>query len=233
MPRTLEWWERNERNIVAGGQRHKRPVKYLLRGGPAFAVRAKGARFWDVDEREFIDYLLGYGPIVLGHADDEVNAAVTDQLGRGSLFSVESTLAVELAEELRRLIPCAELVTYCIGGSSANVAALRYARVHTRREKVLRCGYHGWFDWCFPEDPGAPRFYRDLVTAVPFNDLAALETALEQRRGEVAAVIIECLPERRRNSVEKSAGRSAHGLFPRQSPRRARDRAPHLSVVSL
>ena len=195
MPRTLEWWERNERSIVAGGQRHKRPVKYLLRGGPAFAVRAKGARFWDVDDREFIDYLLGYGPIVLGHADDEINAAVAAQLGRGSLLSVESTLAVELAEELRRLIPCAELVTYCIGGSSANVAALRYARAHTRREKVLRCGYHGWFDWCIPEDPGVPRFYRDLVSAVPFNDLAALETAFEQRRGEVAAVIIECLPE--------------------------------------
>jgi glutamate-1-semialdehyde 2,1-aminomutase len=193
--RNLAWWERANASIVSGGQRHKRPVKYMLRGGPAFTARAKGARFWDVDGREYIDYLLSYGPIILGHADDEINAAVREQLELGSVFTVESTLAVELAEELRRLIPCAELVTYCIGGSSADVAAIRYARVHTRREKVLRCGYHGWFDWCFPNDPGAPHFYRELITAIPFNNLAALEAALEANRDQVAAVIIETLPE--------------------------------------
>lgn len=60
---------------------------------------------------------------------------------------------------------------------------------------MLRCGYHGWFDWCFPEDPGAPKFYRDLITAIPFNDLPALETALEARKDQVAAVIIEVNPE--------------------------------------
>jgi glutamate-1-semialdehyde aminotransferase len=188
-------WERNIAHIIGGGQAHKRPVKYLLRGGPAFAARAKGSRFWDVDGREFLDYLLGYGPIVLGHADDEISAAVFEQIGRGTIFSVESPLAIDLAEELCRIIPCAELATFCIGGSSANVAAIRYARTHTKREKVLRCGYHGWFDWCFPEDPGAPKFYRDLISPIPFNDLKALESALAARKDEVAAVIIEVNPE--------------------------------------
>ena len=185
------WWERSLRVLAGGGQAHRRTGKYTLRGGPAFITRAKGAYFWDVDGHRHLDYLLGYGPIILGHCDPDVNAAVRQQMEEGTIFSLEHPAVVEFDEELCRTIPCAEMVINLVGGSSTTTAAIRCARVHTKREKVIRCGYHGWFDWCFPEDPGSPRYERDLIQAVPYNNLAALKAMLEKHAGQVAAVIIE------------------------------------------
>jgi glutamate-1-semialdehyde 2,1-aminomutase len=192
-PRSRECWERACRVIVGGGQLHKRPYKYMLRGGPSFAARAKGARFWDVDGREYLDYLLSYGPIVLGHADPDVNEAVRNQMEEGTLYSVEHPAAIELAEQLCATIPCAEMVMFLLGGSSATQAAVRCARAHTGREIIIRCGYHGWLDWCFPNDPGSPRFNRELTLETPYNDLAALQSLLETHPGRVAGVIIEAV----------------------------------------
>lgn len=189
--RSRELWERSCRVIVGGGQGHKRPTNYLARGGPGFFARAQGARCWDADGRPYIDYLLGYGPIVLGHADPDVNAAVTRQLADGTVYSVEHPLEIDLAEELCRTIPCAEMVAFTIGGTSATTAAVRCARAHTGREAVIRCGYHGWTDWCVPTHPGVPLYERALINEIPYNDLPALRERLEQLRGRVACVIIE------------------------------------------
>ena len=187
-PQSLAWWERARSIVGGGGQAHRRTGKYTLRGGPHFIVRAQGAYFWDVDGRQYLDYLLGYGPIIIGHCDPEVNTAVSRQMRDGTIFSLEHPAVIEFNEELCRTIPCAEMVINTVGGSSATMAAVRCARVHTKREKVVRCGYHGWFDWCVPKDPGSPRFEQDLIRDVPYNDLTALAAALDQ---EVAAVIIE------------------------------------------
>jgi len=192
-PRSRQLWERACRVIVGGGQAHKRPVKYMLRGGPAFAARAQGAYFWDADGNKYIDYLLGYGPIVLGHADPQVNEAVIRQLNAGTIYSVEHEASVEVAEALCRTIPCAQMVLYFIGGSSATQGAIRCARAHTGREKIIRCGYHGWYDWCWPQMPGVPHHERELIIAVPYNDLPALRAAMEQNAGQVAGVIIEAV----------------------------------------
>jgi glutamate-1-semialdehyde aminotransferase len=190
-----EWWSRGCNLIVGGGQAHKRPVKYLCRGGPAFATRAEGARFWDADGNEYIDYLLAYGPIVLGHADEQVAAAVRGQMDRGHLFSVEHPLAVELAEELTGLIPSAEMVRYFVGGSSAVLGAVRCARAFTGRQKIIRCGYHGWFDWCRPTDPGAALLQREVSFEVPYGDLSSLRERLEGCAGDAAAVVIEAVQQ--------------------------------------
>lgn len=188
-------WERSCQCLVGGGQAHKRPVEIMKLGGPSFAVRGKGARFWDVDGNEYLDYLLGYGPIVLGHCDPEVNAAVRRQMEEGTVFSIEHPLEIELAETLIEMIPCAEMVMYFVGGSSATMGAIRCARAHTEREKIIRCGYHGWLDWCVPDNPGVPRFNRDLSLAVRYNDLPALRDLLEQHHGQVAGVLIEAVQD--------------------------------------
>jgi glutamate-1-semialdehyde aminotransferase len=187
-PQSRVWRDRIRGVIAGGGQAHRRTDKYTLRGAPHLAVRAKGAYFWDVDGRQFLDYLLGYGPIILGHCDPDVNEAVRSQMEEGTIFSLEHPAVVEFDEELCRTIPCAEMVINVIGGSSATTAAVRCARVHTKREKIVRCGYHGWFDWCFPKDPGSPHCEQELIRDIPYNDLTALKAALND---EVAAVIIE------------------------------------------
>ncbi len=186
-------WQRACSIIVGGGQAHKRPVRALMRGGPAFATSARGSRFTDIDGNEYIDYLLSYGPIVLGHADPAVNAAVQRQMEAGTLYSIEHPLSIEVAETLCELVPCAERAMYFIGGSAATSGALRCARAHTGREKIIRCGYHGWHDWCVPHNPGVPRHERELMLEVPYNDAAALEQRLEAEAGNVAGVIIEAV----------------------------------------
>lgn len=190
-PQSRLWWDRARQVIAGGGQAHRRTGKYTLRGAPHFTTRAQGAYFWDPDGRKFLDYLLSYGPIIIGHCDPDVNEAVRRQMEIGTIFSLENPAVVEFDEELCRSIPCAEMVINLIGGSSATAAALRCARVHTKREKIVRCGYHGWFDWCFPKDPGSPRFEQELIHEVPFNDLPALAAALQANAGQVAAVIVE------------------------------------------
>ncbi len=188
-------WERSCQCIVGGGQAHKRPVDIMKLGGPSFAARGKGARFWDVDGNEYLDYLLGYGPIVLGHCDPEVNQAVRRQMEEGTVFSIEHPLEIELAEMLIQTIPCAEMVMFFVGGSAATMGAIRCARAHTGRERIIRCGYHGWLDWCVPDNPGVPRFNRELSVAVPYNDLPALRNMLETAPGQVAAVLVESVQD--------------------------------------
>lgn len=191
--KSRELWDRSCKVIVGGGQAHKRPVDTMLLGGPSFAARARGARFWDVDGHEYLDFLLGYGPIVLGHSDPEVNEAVRGQMEDGTVYSIEHPLEVELAEVLIDLIPCAEMVMYYVGGSSATTGAIRTARAHTGRERIIRCGYHGWLDWCVPDMPGVPVFNKELILEAPYNNLPALKKLLEDNKDQVAGVMIESI----------------------------------------
>jgi len=192
-PQSRRLWGRSCNVIVGGGQAHKRPVEYMYAGGPAFAVRAKGSRFWDADGNEYIDYLLGYGPIVIGHADDEVNDAVRQQMAHGTIYSIEHPLSIELAERLCGLIPSAEMVLYSVGGSAATLGAVRCARAHTGRERIVRCGYHGWYDAFTPVARGVPAATRELVADVPYDDLDALANRLEEHPGKIAGVIVEAV----------------------------------------
>lgn len=192
LSRQRNLWERAQRVLVGGGQGHKRPsgVPYY----PLFATRGDGCRFYDADGNSYIDYLLSFGPITLGHNYPRVTEAVSRQARLGTIFNVGAPLEIELAERLTRIIPSAEMVTYCSTGSEATAAAVRIARAHTGRDKIIRCGYHGWLDWCRPGDKGVPAAVGALTLAVPYNDLEALADLFRANAGEIAGVIVEPSP---------------------------------------
>lgn len=207
----MELYERALRLIPGGTQLiSRRPNRVAYGVSPVYAARARGARFWDVDGFEYIDWISGIGAILLGYADPVVDEAVKEQISRGTMFSVNHELEIELAEELCRCIPCAEMVRYAKSGGEACAIAVRIARGSTGRDKILFCGYHGWHDWylaanlaeeaslnthLFPgiEPIGVPKAL--VGTAIPFpsDDLTALGELLDQNRGEIAAIVMEPL----------------------------------------
>lgn len=175
---------------------------------PVYAQRAKGARFLDVDENEYIDWVNAVGAIILGHADDVVDGAVKEQIDRGSIYTLNSPLEIELAEELIDTIPSAEMVRYTKGGGEACAVAARIARGATGRDLILFCGYHGWHDWYqaanFGVDPesgeypfagiepiGVPRALAGTVLPFAYGDAAGLSKLLDEHKGQVAAVMME------------------------------------------
>ncbi|MCB1233354.1 MAG: aminotransferase class III-fold pyridoxal phosphate-dependent enzyme, partial [Verrucomicrobiae bacterium] len=173
-----------------------------------YAQRAKGSRFIDVDENEYIDWVNAVGAVILGHADEAVDDAVKEQIDRGSLYTLNSPLELELAEELCATLPSAEMVRYTKGGGEACAVAARIARGATGRDKILICGYHGWHDWYqaanFGVDPesgeypfagiepiGVPKALAGTVIPFSYGNLTQLAELLEQHGGEVAAIMME------------------------------------------
>jgi glutamate-1-semialdehyde aminotransferase len=183
--------ERSDAVIVRGCQGHKRSHDMLARGYPVFTARASGCRFWDIDGNEYVDYLLGFGPILLGYDDPAVNAAIRRQMKRGTIYTTAHPKEVEVAEQLCALVPGAEMLAYFIGGSGATSGAVRLARAYTGRPMVIRCGYHGWHDWTQPGGSGVPPAVGRLTLNFPYGDLAALEALLKQNEALVACVIVE------------------------------------------
>ena len=185
----------------------RRPTLAALGVSPIYADRAKGCRIWDVDGNEYVDWMSGVGPIILGYADEVVDAAVKAQIDRGGTSSLVHETQVELAEELVRLIPSAEMVRYAKGGGEACTMAVRIARGVTQRDKVLFCGYHGWHDWYLAANLGGERLDAHLLpdiepigvpsalegTAIPFayGDLDMLNDLLAANDGEVGCIIME------------------------------------------
>ena len=175
---------------------------------PIYAQKAKGSRFTDVDGNEYVDWVNAVGAIILGHADDVVDNAVKAQIDRGSLYTLNSPLEIELAELLCATIPSAEMVRYTKGGGEACSVAVRIARGTTGRDKILFCGYHGWNDWYqaanFGVDPtsgeypfagieptGVPKGLANSLFPFVYGDLAMLTALLEKYKGEVAGIIME------------------------------------------
>lgn len=209
VPRSMELFERALAAIPGGTQLvSRRPTRFASGVSPVYAVRAQGARFWDVDGHEYIDWVSGVGAIILGYADPVVDEAVIEQIRSGTIYSINHELEVELAEELARVVPCAEMARFCKGGGEACAMAVRVARGATGRDKILFCGYHGWHDWylaanlageaslnehLFPGiDPiGVPRALAGTAIPFPYGDANALDQAFSDHRGEVAAVIME------------------------------------------
>ena len=188
----------------------RRSSQFAHGNSPIYAQSAKGSRFIDIDENEYLDWVNAVGAIILGHSDDAVNEAVKAQIDRGSLYTLNSPLEIELAELLNEVIPSSEMVRYTKSGGEANALAARIARGTTGRDTILFSGYHGWHDWYqaanylvdpdsgeFPfagiEPIGVPKALAG--TAIPFiwGDLEQLERLLDEHHGDVAAIMMEPL----------------------------------------
>src|SRR2546429_1043913 len=181
------------------------------RSGPGleFVVKeGRGAYLWDTNGRRYLDYLLGSGPMVLGHAHPAVVEAVLRQVGRGTSYMLLNEPAIELAEELVRAVPCAEQVRYTSSGTEATFFALRVARAFRARDKILKFegGFHGTHDYgmmsvaprspkAFPapmaDSAGIPHAIQGEVLVAPYNDLATAEALIAAHHAELAAVIVE------------------------------------------
>ena len=164
-------------------------------GFPQFAREARGCRIIDIEGRQYVDYLMGWGSALLGYADDRIQRAIADALGSGAILTLTHHLMPEVGEMLCKMFPGAESATFGKNGSDVCTAAVRLARVYTRRPIVLVCGYHGWQDWYVERfgfaATGIPVRNDPLTVTFPFNDLERVSQLLEAHRGQVAAVMLE------------------------------------------
>jgi glutamate-1-semialdehyde 2,1-aminomutase len=196
-PKAADYWRR-ARQVLAGGVGHD---LRRFEPTPLYISRARGAHKWDVDGNEYIDFLMGNAAILLGHADPEVVEAVTRALRDGSHFGCDHPMQIEWAEWVQRLIPSAERVRFVNSGTEATALAIRLARAHTGRSKVVRFEghFHGWHDQVvhgfqmpFEADGsrGVPPQVRANQVDVPDGDLNRLADVLARDR-DIAAAILE------------------------------------------
>jgi glutamate-1-semialdehyde 2,1-aminomutase len=209
--KSIELYERTKKHLAGGVSSN---VRYASTPVPLFFERGEGARLHDVDGNVHIDYVLGNGPAILGHAPRPVIEAVARSLADGQVYAGQHSRETELAERLCRLLPGAEVVRFATSGTEAVLMAMRLARAFTGRTKILKFEghYHGWSDQTYisarpplneagPAEspvpvagsPGMPKSVLDDVVVAGWNDLEALTAAFERHPGEIAAVIMEPL----------------------------------------
>jgi len=157
---------------------------------PLYIDRAEGAYLWDVDGNRYTDFLLAYGTIILGHADPRVTAAVVEEIGSGFATGLMKPVQAQLAKRLVEMTPGADLALFLKTGSDATSAAVRLARAHTGRDRVVRWGYNGWHDWCATRPAGIPAATRELTTRFEPDDLDALDHVLRADPGGVACIVM-------------------------------------------
>lgn len=186
--------------------------RYWGDGITPYVLKAKGGHLWDVDGNQYIDYRLAYGPIILGHAYDEVDAKVHQEIDRGVLFAMTSELEIAVIEKIVEMCPGVEMARLACSGTEATMHAIRVARAYTGREKIIKFEgmYHGFQDYTLfstyapveaygnyrspipiPASSGIPRALHDLVITLPFNEPEILDMILRRVGNDVAAIIIE------------------------------------------
>ena len=174
-------------------------------GDPVFIERAEGACLYDVQGREYIDYVGSWGPMITGHANPKIIAAVHEAATRGLSFGAPCAAEVEMAERLCAMVTAMDMVRMVNSGTEATMSAIRVARAATKRDKIIKfegC-YHGHADSFLvkagsgaltlgvPNSPGVPRATADLTVTLPYNDLAAVRKCLESIGADIAAIIVE------------------------------------------
>jgi glutamate-1-semialdehyde aminotransferase len=193
--KSQELWERARRVIPGGTQTLSKGADQFVQGvAPIFLERGKGSHIWDVDGNEYVDYMMALGPVVLGYAHPEVNAAVCEQMAKGMQFSLSHPIELEVADLLTQVVPCAEMVRFGKNGSDVTAGAIRLARAATGRDLVAVCGYHGWQDWFIgttSRNLGVPASTRLLTHKFRYNHPEDLEALFAEHPGSFAAVILE------------------------------------------
>ena len=189
------------RRVLPGGSFGNMPAEVILRAG-------KGGRIWDEHGKEYVDFLLGSGPMFIGHGHPEVTAAVQSQLPHGSTYFGNNRHGIALAKAIVDAVPCAEQVRFVCTGTEADLYAMRAARAFRRRDKILKFegGYHGMSDYALmsmapknpgnfpraiPDSAGIPKSVRDEMLIAAFNDLSMAESLIKEHKDELAGVIVE------------------------------------------
>ena len=160
-------------------------------GLPTRLARAAGARVWDAEGREYLDYIMALGAVALGYGHPDVNRAAGDAIAAGVVGPLPPVQEEMLAEALAARLPWMERTRFLKTGAEAVAAAVRIARVATGREEVLGCGYHGWLDWCQGRAEGVPQGTRAVFAELPFNDPERAREMIRYRSDRLAAVVIE------------------------------------------
>lgn len=196
-----DWIARAQQVLPAGGFGNFDPGIVIAKG--------QGSHVWDEDGKEYIDYLIGSGPMLLGHGHPEIMEAVLEQLPKGMTFFANNAKGIELAEAIVEAVPCCEQVRFVASGGEADMYAIRLARAYTGHDKILKFegGYHGMsaeaqmslapyarvnFPQAVPDSAGIPQGVADQMLIAPYNDLAAVEALLIEHN-DVAAIIAEPL----------------------------------------
>src|SRR5438045_3472289 len=189
------------KRVLPGGSFGNMPAEVMLRAG-------KGGRIWDENGKEYVDFLLGSGPMFIGHGHPDGTAAVQSQLPHGTTYFGNNRHGVQLAAAIVDAVPCAEQVRFVCTGTEADLYAMRAARAFRRRDKILKFegGYHGMSDYSLmslapkrsgnfpapvPDSAGIPKSVRDDMIIAPFNDAEVVEGLVKEHRDELAGVIVE------------------------------------------
>ncbi|HTP43373.1 MAG TPA: glutamate-1-semialdehyde 2,1-aminomutase, partial [Candidatus Acidoferrum sp.] len=197
-------FERGQKILVGGVDSPVRAFR-AVGGTPLVIERAEGARLYDVDGREYIDYVCSWGALILGHAHPEVIRAVGEQARLGTSYGMTSPLEIELAEQIAKALPSIERIRFVSSGTEATMSAIRLARGYTKRDLILKFegGYHGHSDSFLVDagsglatlgitsSPGVPDVLAKLTLNVPYNDADAVGKVFKEHAGKIAAVIVE------------------------------------------
>jgi glutamate-1-semialdehyde 2,1-aminomutase len=196
---------RRATDVFVGGVNSPVRAFRAVGGDPIIVERASGARLWDADGNEYIDYVCSWGALILGHSHPQIAEAVAQQARRGTSYGMPTELEVELASRIRKALPSCEKVRFVSSGTEATMSAVRLARAATGRDLIIKfegC-YHGHADSFLSEGgsglatlgiaacPGVPRALAELTLNAPYNDAAAVEKLFELHRDKIAAVIVE------------------------------------------
>lgn len=196
-------WVKRARTVLPGGGFGNFDPSLVIREG-------HGSRVWDENGREYVDYLIGSGPMILGHDNPEVLDVIREQAGRGLTFFANNAAGIELAERICEAVPCAEQIRYVSTGGEADMYAMRLARAYTGRGKILKFegGYHGMsaealisvfpdrlenYPNGIPDSAGISEAVRDGVLVAPYNDIEFARQILSEHGHDIAAVIVEPL----------------------------------------
>jgi glutamate-1-semialdehyde 2,1-aminomutase len=211
-PRSKEMFARAEKILVGGVDSPVRAFGGVAQATPGQAGftplmidRARGSRIWDIDGREYIDYVCSWGALILGHVHPHVVRAIAEQARRGTSYGMTSPFEIELGEQIARALPSIERVRFVSSGTEATMSAIRAARGFTKRDLILKFegGYHGHSDSFLVEagsglatlgissSPGVPEAFAKLTLNAPYNDIAAVEAIFREHAKEIAAVIVE------------------------------------------
>tara|TARA_B100000575_G_scaffold294544_1_gene311365 strand:+ start:8048 stop:9292 length:1245 start_codon:yes stop_codon:yes gene_type:complete len=170
----------------------RRPYNFVIDEYPNFLDSGKGCKIKDVDGNEYTDMLAAYGPIIIGYREEEIDNAVIQQIqNKGFCMTLTQATQNELINKIKKFIPSCEKGIIVKTGSDASTLAIRIARGFTNKNKILRCGYHGWHDWCVEEKGGVPESTYSDIIEFEYNNLSNLEYLLDKNKDKVAAVIMQ------------------------------------------